>query len=167
MIFIPGAPAPQGSSRAFVRGNRAIITHANAKTMPWRDTVRSFVGVGLPGIVFPEGPVAVTARFVMPRVKSEPKRSTRPHTRKPDLDKLVRAVLDALTGVVFTDDSQVTAVFASKRTAEIGEKPGLWLGYGEGSDSDADSCPRCQRQSDENPHPWTITPEGSHRGSNH
>lgn len=35
-------------------------------------------------------------------------------TVPPDLDKLVRAVLDGLTGVVYADDSQVTSLKASK-----------------------------------------------------
>jgi Holliday junction resolvase RusA-like endonuclease len=40
---------------------------------------------------------------------------TTPATRPPDLDKLTRAVLDALTGIVWTDDAQVVAVAATKR----------------------------------------------------
>jgi Holliday junction resolvase RusA-like endonuclease len=37
---------------------------------------------------------------------------------KPDLDKLVRAVLDALTGVVFRDDCQVAGLSCSKLYAD-------------------------------------------------
>ena len=37
---------------------------------------------------------------------------------KPDLDKLVRSVMDALTGYAFVDDSQVIEVEASKRFSE-------------------------------------------------
>lgn len=36
------------------------------------------------------------------------------HMKRPDLDKLQRAVLDALTGVVYVDDSQVVMIEASK-----------------------------------------------------
>ena len=146
MIFIPGAPAPQGSAKAFVVGKsrpRAVVTHDNAKTVPWRDSIRAAIDVD--AIAHPAGPVTVRCEFVMPRRKAEPKRSTPAHTRKPDTDKLCRAVLDALTGLVYTDDSQVVLIVASKRTAEIGERPGLWL------DWDADSRPRCECQSDANP----------------
>jgi Holliday junction resolvase RusA-like endonuclease len=38
----------------------------------------------------------------------------REHVTKPDLDKLARCVLDALTGVVYADDSQVVGINASK-----------------------------------------------------
>jgi crossover junction endodeoxyribonuclease RusA len=35
-------------------------------------------------------------------------------TTKPDIDKLQRAALDALTGVLFEDDSQVVSVICTK-----------------------------------------------------
>ena len=38
-VFVPGIPVPQGSTKAFVRGGRAIVTSANAKLRPWRSTV--------------------------------------------------------------------------------------------------------------------------------
>lgn len=42
----------------------------------------------------------------------------------PDLDKLVRAVLDGLTAIAYRDDGQVTTLRASK---EYGPEPGLWV----------------------------------------
>jgi Holliday junction resolvase RusA-like endonuclease len=36
----------------------------------------------------------------------------------PDLDKLIRAILDALTGVVWRDDGQVVDIVASKVYAD-------------------------------------------------
>jgi Holliday junction resolvase RusA-like endonuclease len=36
-------------------------------------------------------------------------------TTKPDVDKLLRALLDSMTGVVFVDDSQVTKCQVEKR----------------------------------------------------
>ena len=36
------------------------------------------------------------------------------HTSRPDLDNLLKAVLDALNGVAFLDDSQITEVRAVK-----------------------------------------------------
>jgi Holliday junction resolvase RusA-like endonuclease len=44
----------------------------------------------------------------------------------PDLDKLVRAVLDALTAVAYRDDGQVTRITATK---EYGT-PGLSVSVG-------------------------------------
>ena len=43
---------------------------------------------------------------------------------KPDLDKLIRAVLDGLTGVAYVDDSQVILIQATKT---YGINEGVWV----------------------------------------
>ena len=56
--------------------------------------------------------------FQMPEPKSMPKRDkgkALPHTKKPDLDNLEKAVMDAANGVVVQDDSQVCWKMSSKR----------------------------------------------------
>lgn len=77
--------------------------------------------------------VMVDATFVLRRPKSTiidgkrwdlTKPETPPHIKKPDSDKLVRAVLDAMTGIVYNDDAQVVEHHARKRLADIGETPG-------------------------------------------
>jgi crossover junction endodeoxyribonuclease RusA len=40
-----------------------------------------------------------------------------PHIKKPDVDKLLRAVMDHLTGIVWKDDAQVIACMVNKRYA--------------------------------------------------
>ena len=96
--------------------------------MPWRADVAAHVRAAIGnGIVFPTGPVQLRLQFVMPRRVAEPKRKTPPHTRKPDGDKLVRAIFDALTGLVYTDDAQVIEFSACKRTAAIGEQTGAYI----------------------------------------
>lgn len=81
---------------------------------------------------FPAGPiprpyaVSVELRFVMPRPSSTPKsRPTPAATKRPDVDKLTRGCLDALSGVGFQDDSQVIVLAATKRIAEAGETSGV------------------------------------------
>jgi crossover junction endodeoxyribonuclease RusA len=44
---------------------------------------------------------------------------------KPDLDKLIRAVLDGLSGVAYEDDCQVVTITAHKH---YGENTGVWIG---------------------------------------
>ena len=73
-------------------------------------------------ISFESGPVRVHVSFYLPKPKSAPKR-TIPHVKKPDIDKLMRAILDALKGVVWTDDSQVTSISATKDYAEGSAMP--------------------------------------------
>jgi Holliday junction resolvase RusA-like endonuclease len=69
--------------------------------------------------------MSIELEFVMPRPTGTPKRSTPPAIKRPDLDKLVRAVLDALGSAgLWRDDSQVTHLETVKRLAEVNEAPG-------------------------------------------
>jgi crossover junction endodeoxyribonuclease RusA len=127
-LFVPGTPAPQGSAKAFVIAGKARVTHANKNTMPWRTHVTAVAMEHFPAIGWPRGEaVQMSVIFMMPRRSAEPKTFTPMHTRKPDLDKLQRAILDALTGVAFEDDSQVVEIHAEKRTARIGDQPGVHI----------------------------------------
>lgn len=113
-----GTPQPQGSTKAFVRGGRAFITSANSKMKPYRHTLTQVAtdtmgGIDLPLCPRPEA-VEVSIIWTLAKPKSTPKRITRP-TKKPDTDKLLRAVLDSLTGVAYEDDSQVVRAVAEKQ----------------------------------------------------
>lgn len=123
--FIAGIPQSQGSSRAFVRGGRAVVTSANPKNKSWRESVRSAMQEACSELL--EEPVAVDLVFVMPRPKSHPKTKIKPHTSAPDLDKLVRSVLDAGTGVLWRDDSIVHSIVTKKKYANIGEQSGAFV----------------------------------------
>lgn len=136
-VFIAGDPAPQGSKR-HVGGGRMVESSKQVK--PWRSDIRSalLTAAGDPAEKF-DGPVHVTMTFVMRRPKSAPKRSTPPATKKADIDKLARAVLDAVTSAgVWRDDRQVIGMYAGKRLAEIGETAGLHLVIGAISQEAAD-----------------------------
>lgn len=125
-VFIPGHPAPQGSKR-HVGGGRMVESSKNVK--PWRSDIRGHLidGDSQPKARF-DGPVHIELEFIMPRPVSTPKRFTPPAVKKPDLDKLQRAVFDAIGSAgVWRDDSQVVSVQATKRLAGIGETPGLHL----------------------------------------
>jgi len=68
------------------------------------------------------GPVFVEIVFYLPRPKSMPKGRIRP-TIMPDLDKLARSTLDALTGIAYKDDAQVVNLVLSKYYPP-GDEPG-------------------------------------------
>lgn len=133
-FIVLGVPAPKGSARAFFVKNlgRAVVTAANAKTRPWEQAIRAEAERARDGAPAATGPVSVRAVFRMPRPKghfaaSGALRSSAPaaHAKKPDADKLVRTLLDALTGVLFVDDGQVTRIDAEKRFVRFGESPGV------------------------------------------
>jgi crossover junction endodeoxyribonuclease RusA len=125
-VFVPGHPAPQGSKR-HVGGGTMI--ESCKKTKPWRSDIRSMLldDHGKPRGYF-DSAVHVHLEFIMPRPASTPKKRTPPAVKKPDLDKLTRAVFDAISSAgVWRDDSQVVGAITTKRLAEINETPGCHI----------------------------------------
>lgn len=127
-VFVPGEPKTQGSFRPIkhkVTGKAVMIPSNNTGQRDWRAYMRDVVGQAWAGRQPSTDPVVMCLDFVLPRRKSAPKGWTPHHTRKPDPDKLVRAVRDALTSVVYADDAQVVTGTETKREAEPGEAPGV------------------------------------------
>ena len=130
-IFVRGLPVSKGSMRAFVRGPRAFITNANPKTRIWEHEIRHAVTQQW-GPVTTDEPLCVDLTFCLPRPKAHynAKGEVKPRAlalyprSKPDLDKLTRTVLDALTALVYRDDSQVCRVVAMK---EYAASTGVWI----------------------------------------
>lgn len=115
-LTVYGLPAPQGSTKAFMRrGMRhPIVTADCARTKPWRQAIVDVARQELRGRAPAEGPLSLGVTFYLPRPKSAPRRVVEPATR-PDLDKLLRALCDALTAAgVWRDDAQLVHVVARK-----------------------------------------------------
>lgn len=138
-FWVPGIPAPQGSKDSFVIKNKEgqvvgrNVVESNKATRPWRVDVKHFAQEAVieRGTML-SGPISIRCEFVMKRPASLPKRKpTPPAVKKPDLDKLMRAIGDAIKGVVYTDDSQVVEWHGTKRIAELIEQPGVHLTIGE------------------------------------
>jgi crossover junction endodeoxyribonuclease RusA len=139
-LFVPGKPAPQGSKRGMpiYRGKKGEKTFTGKVAMvemakgvaPWREDIRQALLTLYGGRAVVTGPVSARLEFVLYRPTSLPKgRPTPPAVKQPDLDKLTRAVFDAVTsaGCVWHDDSQVVREINSKRLAEIGEAVGCHI----------------------------------------
>jgi len=117
-VVVEGSPVPQGSFRHI--GNGRIIS-ANPKLNSWRQTIADQVATQT-AVRLIEGSCTVRLVFTLPRPKSvSMSRRPRP-TTKPDLDKLIRATLDAISleryVQILTDDSIVTDLHAAKRYAD-------------------------------------------------
>ena len=134
-----GEPKPQGSKRAvpirrkggaIVMGKHGPMTRViddNPQTKAWRQEVAQVASQAYAGPLL-TGPVALTLLFHRPRPKSHfgtgrnagrLKASAPEHpTTRPDTLKLARAVEDALTGVIWRDDSQVVRQSLEKRYGE-------------------------------------------------
>lgn len=141
---VRGIPAPQGSKRAFRNkySGRIQQVESSKRVAPWRSDVRdaamAAMGEGFDDWREPlVGPVAVELVFRFPRPKGHylPVNARRavPELRlsapawpagKPDVDKIARAVLDAITAICFVDDAQVVDLISRKRYAN-GEPAGV------------------------------------------
>jgi crossover junction endodeoxyribonuclease RusA len=121
-FFVPGRVVPQGSKR-HVGGGRMI--EAAKGLRDWRHAVTDAAWTYRLERTAITGPVRVELTFILARPKShygtgrnadrvKPTAPERP-TTKPDVDKLARAVLDALTAAgIWRDDSQVVHLDALK-----------------------------------------------------
>lgn len=66
-----------------------------------------------------EGPVCISVRTFRKMPKSRPKKLLAEEDLfKPDIDNILKQVLDALNGVAFEDDKQVVRVLCSKMPRE-------------------------------------------------
>jgi Holliday junction resolvase RusA-like endonuclease len=117
IIFtVLGKPEPQGSMKAFVIKGKARLTSANTKMKSWRQEVGwAALDAWRDGEPFAAKhvPVKVDYLFVINPPPSKPKRRLAPAV-KPDIDKLIRACTDALTGILYVDDGQVVECHARK-----------------------------------------------------
>jgi crossover junction endodeoxyribonuclease RusA len=116
-FFAAGQPAQQGS-KAPVGNGRFIESNSQLKS--WRSVVAAACPMEAPLACG----VSLTVEFRYSRPKSHyGRRNGQPYlkgnapiykTSAPDLDKLIRAVNDALKGIAFVDDALVVYITASK-----------------------------------------------------
>jgi Holliday junction resolvase RusA-like endonuclease len=125
-IRVDGMPSTKGSMRAYtVRrkdgGVGARVAHGTSaqeqRLRTWEHAVRATASLALGELEITRRPVLVDVTFRLPRPAGHygsgknsgrlKAGAPRRHRTKPDGDKLLRAVLDAMTGTVYADDGQV------------------------------------------------------------
>jgi Holliday junction resolvase RusA-like endonuclease len=99
-------------------GRVLTYTHQTDELTKWREHVRSVAAEVSTGRLI-DGAVELRCVFFLPRPgrliwKTRPM-PTEPAPTRPDLDNLIKAVKDALKGVVWRDDQQVCRLVAEKR----------------------------------------------------
>lgn len=113
-IVIPGRPFAKQRPRFSRKSGRA---YTPAETVSFERNVGMIAARHFPQPL--EGPVRVIVRayFAMPASWSKKKRaelSDKPHTQRPDIDNLQKAVLDGLNRIAFADDAQIAELTATK-----------------------------------------------------
>lgn len=150
---VSGEPIPQGSHQAVTRGNRAVVIPAGSPERErafeqWRVRVRAAGHAAMreAGASILETPAVVELTFLLARPASVSVAKRPLPSVKPDIDKLARAVLDAITspptprtpsarrraakvphmiGPCLADDSLVVDLVVSKRYAVRDDPPGV------------------------------------------
>lgn len=105
-FFVDGIPATKGSWKV---GRRGKLRPDNERERPWANAVAWTTKAA--GVKPIDGAIELTLWLFFPR----PKRPTNPFPSRNDVDKLARSCMDALTGIAWADDQQVTDLFVQKR----------------------------------------------------
>lgn len=149
-FFIPGTPAPGGSKRAFVLTDKKtgqplrakatgriivnVTDDAGPRNKEWKSVVTIYGRGFMRGAPPYDEAMKVEFTFYLRRPMKHFRtgknchmlREDAPlhHTTKPDVLKLTRSTEDALTGVIWKDDSSNVRICQEKRYLKAGEKEG-------------------------------------------
>lgn len=109
-FFVDGLPVPQGSMKVI---NGRVIHNKGSELAAWRSAVALIARQN--GARPLTEPIQITIKFYLPK----PRTVKRPMPSvAPDLDKLIRSVLDGLTAIAYVDDGQVVSIVAQKAYGE-------------------------------------------------
>lgn len=126
-----GVAQPKGNLRAIhLKGMKfPIVTDSNRNAKSWSQLVAEGASRALAELpedrrVLLDGPVRLTVAFYLPRPKKYHRRGVPvAHLTAPDWDKLARAIGDALSQVVYHDDSQIVEAVIGKFYADVDGVP--------------------------------------------
>lgn len=132
-LFVPGKPVPKGSFKPVRLPDRVWLKpDSSDRLSAWVASIRA-QWINSHEQPF-GGPVNLQLLFYFARPKCHLRANgdLRPEAptakeSQPDIDKLCRAVLDALTGFAYADDMQVVGLLSSKCWATAEEPEGLCL----------------------------------------
>jgi Holliday junction resolvase RusA-like endonuclease len=113
---IAGLPRTKGSLTPGMTKTGRMFVHRSRASVTWERQVKDVIkrqltelpeNAEFASLLLHAGPVKLEFQFYLPRFKTTER--TEPIGRRDgDLDKLERNVVDAMTGVIYVDDAQVT-----------------------------------------------------------
>ena len=115
-----------------IRGSKPIVKPADSGVYQYRADIQNAFLRKFEGVAPLEGPITLHAVFIFRRPDSHyrppaktlgrkarevlhPDREDIHYISTPDVDKLLRAVGDSLTGLAYVDDRQVSSIWGDKR----------------------------------------------------
>lgn len=126
-IFIPGKPQGKGRPR-FYHGH--AVTPESTRT--YEQMIAMLWKCERYGVSDKPIAIEITAFYLVPKSWSKKKQAAvyageiKP-TVKPDIDNIVKIVLDGLNGVAYTDDKQVIQITARKKYTFFEFEEGVWV----------------------------------------
>jgi Holliday junction resolvase RusA-like endonuclease len=116
-IVINSPPQAQGRPRFVIRGRRGFAFDPHKDKKNW---YRLQISEYIPKII--TTPINIKITFYMPIPKSTSKKKQElmahnkiKHQKKPDLDNMLKFVLDSMNDIVFRDDSQIWHIECLKK----------------------------------------------------
>ena len=120
---VPGEPRGKGRPRFSKTGH----TYTDSETRAYENKIVAYYRKQLGAFRWPDSAlisVEITAHYPIPKSATKAataamREGTILPSRKPDIDNVLKVVLDALNGVAYKDDSQVVCVEAQKVYSDI------------------------------------------------
>ena len=113
LLRLETEPVPKGRAKTIMRGGR-VWSFTPKHTKDAEAIIRALVQEQISNIYPQYAPLSLTVTFYRTKLPHILKSETIP-VRKPDLDNYIKTVLDALSGIAFPDDAQISTIIARKR----------------------------------------------------
>lgn len=117
LLMIPGIPVAKQRPRVTRRG----LTFTPAKTVHYETYIKEIFAINYPNFEAFTGPVEINVRtyFPIPKGTSKKNRDAMEagfirRDKRPDCDNLLKIVADALNGLAYGDDAQITSAKIEK-----------------------------------------------------
>lgn len=134
-FFVPGEPIAQ-PRRWVVKNKKTGEVHdieapTRHPVLAWKDALRHVASHAMEGHPPVDSAIRLNVLLLMPRPTALRKAALADqyisHTKRPDAENCLKAIQDALTMIVWVDDSRVSTVFLRKRYTRGTESPGVLI----------------------------------------
>jgi Holliday junction resolvase RusA-like endonuclease len=124
---IPGEPQGKARPRVVRAQNGMSLTYTPDKTVRYEELTRLRYREAAQGFRFPDDAqvgIQITAWYSIPKSKSKKVKAAMlagllTPTKKPDCDNIVKIICDALNGIAYKDDQQITVAQIRKKYADV------------------------------------------------
>jgi len=125
MFTVYGHPVAKGRPRFSTRG-KFFVAYTPEKTKTYESEVGMMAKAAMGASKALEGALEafIYVTFTVPASYSKKRTEaclsdTEKHTKRPDLDNVIKSVIDGMDKIVFDNDSQITSIHSTKVYGEV------------------------------------------------